>query len=57
MEDVLAVYERPYDPARPVICLDETSTQLVAETRTPLHSPARRACGGGEAWPARAFRL
>ena len=35
MEDVLAVYERPYDPARPVICLDETSRQLLAETRSP----------------------
>jgi hypothetical protein len=36
MEDVLDVYERPYDPTRPVVCLDETSKQLVAETRTPL---------------------
>src|SRR5512135_530022 len=36
MEDVLEVYIRPYDPARPVVCLDEISKQLVAETRTPL---------------------
>jgi DDE superfamily endonuclease len=36
MEDVLAVYERPYDPARPVVCLDETSRQLLAEARPPL---------------------
>lgn len=36
MEDVLDVYERPYDPARPVVCLDETSVQLVSHTRTPL---------------------
>ena len=36
MEDVLAVYIRPYDPAYPVVCLDETSKQLVAETRTSL---------------------
>jgi hypothetical protein len=36
MEDVLEVYTRPYDPARPLVCLDETSKQLVAETRTPL---------------------
>ena len=36
MEDVLEVYTRPYDPARPVVCLDEISKQLVAETRTPL---------------------
>jgi DDE superfamily endonuclease len=39
MEDVLEVYTRPHDPARPLVCLDETSKQLVAETRTPL--PAR----------------
>lgn len=36
MEDVLEAYTRPYDPSRPVICLDETSKQLVAETRIPL---------------------
>jgi len=36
MEDVLEVYTRPYDPAHPVVCLDEISQQLVAETRTPL---------------------
>ena len=36
MEDVLEVYTRPYDPQRPQVCIDETSTQLVAETRAPL---------------------
>ena len=36
MEDVLEVYKRPYDPQRPVVCLDETSRQLLADTRTPL---------------------
>jgi hypothetical protein len=36
MEDVLEVYQRPHDPARPVVCLDETSKQLVAETRVPI---------------------
>ena len=36
MEEVLEVYTRPYDPTRPVVCLDETSKQLVSETRTPL---------------------
>jgi hypothetical protein len=42
MEDVLDVYERPYDPKRPVVCLDETTKQLVAEIRTPLPPvPAR----------------
>lgn len=30
MEDILDVYERPYDPAHPVICLDETSKELHA---------------------------
>jgi hypothetical protein len=36
MEDVLEVYHRPHDPGRPLVCLDETSKQLVAETRQPL---------------------
>jgi hypothetical protein len=36
MEDVLEVYHRPYDPARPVVCLDEASRQLIGETRTPV---------------------
>ncbi len=36
MEDVLDVYERPYDPARPVVCLDETSRQLLADARPAL---------------------
>ena len=36
MEDVLAVYERPIDPARPVVCLDETSRQLLGDVRSPL---------------------
>lgn len=35
MEDVLAVYARPYDPAQPVVCLDETSRQLLGDTRDP----------------------
>jgi hypothetical protein len=35
MEDVLEVYARPHNPERPVVCLDETSKQLIAETRTP----------------------
>ena len=36
MEDVLSVYTRPRDPDRPVVCLDETSKQLIAETRSPV---------------------
>ena len=35
MEDVLDVDERPFDPARPVVCLDETSRQLLGEVRSP----------------------
>ena len=36
MEDGLEVYTRPYDPRCPQVCLDETSKQLVADTREPL---------------------
>jgi hypothetical protein len=36
MEDVLAVYTRPRDPDYPLVCLDETSKQLIAETRVPI---------------------
>ena len=36
MEDVLDLYAEPYDPDRPVVCFDETSTQLLAEVRKPL---------------------
>jgi DDE superfamily endonuclease len=36
MEDVLEVYQRPHDPACPVVCVDETSKQLIAETRVPI---------------------
>jgi len=36
MEDGLEVYQRPHDPARPVVCLNEASKQLVAETRVPI---------------------
>ena len=36
MEDILSVYTRPLDPAQPLVCMDETSKQLVGEVRTPL---------------------
>ena len=36
MEDVLDVYTRPYDPWRPLVCMDETPKQLVGETRVAL---------------------
>ena len=46
MEDVLRVYERPRDPARPLVCVDESSRQLVAHSRDPI--PARP--GSPERW-------
>ncbi len=43
MEDVLDLYGEPYDPKRPKVCFDETSKQLVAETRSPIRpKPGRR---------------
>ncbi len=36
MEDVLDLYEMPYDPERPVVCFDESSKQLIMEKRLPL---------------------
>jgi transposase len=36
MEDVLELYEEPYDPKKPVVCFDELPYQMVAEKRTPL---------------------
>lgn len=35
MEDVLDVYTRPHDPTRPLVCLDETSRQLLADVTPP----------------------
>jgi hypothetical protein len=40
MEEVLETYARPYDPARPVLCMDEQPVQLLKETRVPI--PATR---------------
>lgn len=48
MENVVEVYHRPYDPRRPVVCMDETSKQLVKELRPPQRlrrgQPARFDC-------------
>jgi hypothetical protein len=45
MEDVLEVYQRPYDPQHPVVCMDETSKQLVGEVAQPLPlQPGQPAC-------------
>lgn len=54
MEMVLDVYKRPFDPKRPVVCMDESPKQLIAETKIPISaspgSPAKhdyeyRRCG------------
>ena len=42
MEDVLTVYERPYDPTAPVVCMDEQPVQLTKETRQPIPAAAGR---------------
>ena len=36
MEDILEAYQRPYNRQRPLVCLDESSKQLIAETRVPI---------------------
>ena len=36
MENILDLYEHPYNPARPLVCFDETSKQLIEETRLSL---------------------
>jgi hypothetical protein len=45
MEDLLDVYTRPYDSRYPLVCMDETSKQLLRDARAPLpvqpHQPAR----------------
>jgi hypothetical protein len=43
MEDVLDVYARPYDPSRPVVCVDEGGKQLIGEVRPPLPVRPQRA--------------
>ena len=44
MEDVLEVYQRPHDRQRPVVCVDETSKQMIKETRAPVPAaPGRKA--------------
>ena len=36
MEDVLEVYHRPYDPKYPVVCMDESTKQLIGEVQAPI---------------------
>lgn len=42
MEDVLEVYKRPSDPTHPLVCMEESSKQLVKEVREPLPSEPRQ---------------
>ena len=45
MEYVLAIYRRPYDPKRPVVCMDEMSRQLLRHVRDPIGlRPGRVSC-------------
>ena len=46
MEDILDLYAEPYDPQRPVVCFDETSTQLLSGARPPI--PAKPGRPGRE---------
>jgi hypothetical protein len=46
MEEVLDLYEQPYDPKRPVVCFDERPCQLLADVRAPL-PPRPGGPGGG----------
>ena len=45
MEDVLDLYSEPYDAERPVVCFDETSTQLLAD----------QGAAAGTAWAAETY--
>jgi hypothetical protein len=42
MEKVLDVYKRPFDPRNPVVCMDESSKQLIEETRIPILCSPRK---------------
>ena len=43
MEEVLETYEKPYDPALPVLCMDEQPVQLLKETHVPIPATAKHA--------------
>jgi hypothetical protein len=61
MEDVLEVYQRPHDPEVPVVCLDESSKQLIAGTRVPVAAkpgrPARHDYEGARNGTASLFMI
>ena len=53
MEDVLDLYAEPPDPTRPVVCFDESPTQLIGEVRTPIAAgEARQPCRRLVEWQA-----
>jgi len=43
MEDILEIYKRPYNPDEPLICMDETSKQLIREIRQPQPAKPKKA--------------
>ena len=43
MEEVLETYAKPYNPKRPVLCMDEQPVQLLKETRVPIPATRRHA--------------
>jgi DDE superfamily endonuclease len=43
MEEVLETYAAPYNPACPVLCMDEQPVQLLKETRTPIPATVQHA--------------
>ena len=43
MEEVLETYEKPYDPAIPVLCMDEQPVQLIKEVKTPIDATLEHA--------------
>ena len=56
MEDVLETYQMPRDPDRPLVCLDETSKQMIVETRAPIppsldNPPGTITNTSATAWP------
>ncbi|MCK5133730.1 MAG: IS630 family transposase, partial [Candidatus Sabulitectum sp.] len=42
MEDILELYHRPYDPDYPLVCMDESSKQMLKEVRRPIPARPRR---------------
>ena len=49
MEQVLDVHKQPYDPLYPVVCMDESPKQLIAEKRIPLPADTITNTAGEEA--------